>query len=429
MNIAIVGAGLGGTVLAHALVKQAKQTSTTIKVTLFERDDSESSRSQGIAIGLRQEGIDVLIKDLELTDRIDHLFSTKGARDLCLIGASSPNPLLTVSDLITIKINDQARSSLVNRAEIRDALIQSLPPEISLIFGKRCTGYKEVGDKVKLLFENDNETFEELYDVIVAADGAKSAIRSQRCPELIPEDIGYWTDAGLIVFDTPPPSLESNVLFKAAQTALVRKSGKRGASLLAFVHFQTNGTYRLLWSVSTPKSLAEEYGLNLTLSLPELKEKTEHLISDCFTPEAVELVKATQVKDMFVGYHFFSVLPATLKSNPLQHQPKSRVTVIGDAAHKTTTQAGLGATAAFQDAISLAKQLITGSGDIPTRLRDYEKEMVVRAGKAVSASVTSTARIHNASTTSVAIFEYVIYFVGGVLWVGQKLFGAGKRSN
>ena len=53
-KILIIGAGLGGLALAQGLVKSG------FNVTVFERDESPTSRSQGYRISIRSMGMNAL---------------------------------------------------------------------------------------------------------------------------------------------------------------------------------------------------------------------------------------------------------------------------------------------------------------------------------------------------------------------------------
>jgi 2-polyprenyl-6-methoxyphenol hydroxylase-like FAD-dependent oxidoreductase len=75
----------------------------------------------------------------------------------------------------------------------------------------------------------------------------------------------------------------------------------------------------------------------------------------------------------------------------------TRVFLVGDAAHATTTHMGMGANTAFADAADLAAVLASSAvADWPSALAVNEKNMVARAVKVVEGSVGSTNMIHAA---------------------------------
>ena len=99
----------------------------------------------------------------------------------------------------------------------------------------------------------------------------------------------------------------------------------------------------------------------------------------------------------------------------------SRVTILGDAAHKTTTHTGMGATAALQDAEHLATLLKSNASSLklnPAVLREYEAGMIERAREVVSGATGMTARLHTVhSPVKLAVIEWIMWTVGWVATV------------
>ena len=111
-----------------------------------------------------------------------------------------------------------------------------------------------------------------------------------------------------------------------------------------------------------------------------------------------------------------SCLPTTIKSNPL-FQQKSRVTLIGDAAHKTTTQAGLGAWAAITDACTMAACV---NYDVFEWVKKYEKKGNKYHVSAVSMSHGNTMRLHENESVMI---NWLMYFIGCLIWGYQSIRG------
>lgn len=147
---------------------------------------------------------------------------------------------------------------------------------------------------------------------------------------------------------------------------------------------------QVLWSFSVPKNTIGE--VNPNDNIEELRQKAK-VVADAnydFKSVSVFISKAEQ---FFPGYEMTSCEPLIF-SNPekIFHDKFERVALLGDAAHKITTQAGLGATAAFQDAMDLAELLITKQDF--KQLREYEKRMFKRARLVTSVSLGNTRRLH-----------------------------------
>jgi len=114
---------------------------------------------------------------------------------------------------------------------------------------------------------------------------------------------------------------------------------------------------------------------------------------------ASSLILNTPAPSLKTGYEMVSVDEKTMSMDARDvfgSNDDSRVTLLGDAAHKTTTQAGVGATAALQDALDLADALgkMPPDANVSTVLRAYEARMWIRARSAVGQSLGSSRMIH-----------------------------------
>ena len=417
VKIAIIGAGLGGLALSHAL---SKATNKDFCISLFERDSAQSSRHQGFIIGLQQKSFDILVKDLDVD--VGSILSVDAAKNLCLIGHDSDKPMLKALGVMSVKLKDKLYSSLLDRSELRSLLIRSLPSTCTLNYNKKFVKYEETEEKVIASFE-DGSTY--VSDILIGSDGGNSNVREQRCPELNPVPLDIWNDAGTARLDEVAiKALEGNSIYKQAKTSLTRKAGKRGASLLAFVYVPPGKQGFLLWALSLPKSLAKEFNLSSELELTQLRLNTMKALADLISEEAAAIVMHTVSADMFKGYDYSSVDLIALKLNPLGKSKTSRITLLGDAAHKTTTQAGLGATAAFTDALNLSVALtVKSETTIQGRLRKYELEMTKSGKKVVRASVGNTIRIHETSQFKIAFFNGFLRFIGHIIAFIYKIKG------
>ncbi|KAJ3360107.1 hypothetical protein HDU91_004710 [Kappamyces sp. JEL0680] len=375
------------------------------KVLLFERDAAIGSRHQGLVIGLRQEAITIL-KSLNIP--IQDLFSQHSARSLCLLGKNSNSPLMFIPRIFDMDLGDGVvKSGLVDRAALRQALISSLD-QSCVFYDKKLVRYEADSDKVTAYFEDGTQYSG---DFLVGADGARSAVRSSYCPALIPSTLPFWNNGG--TFQLGPDTektLEGNQLLLHSRTALVRKSGQNGCSWLSFV-YESQGKYSILWSSSMPTEIADSFHLTDELPLPELQQHYVRLAKEYIDADAAAIISATPTEKLFPSYTLTSVLPELLKTNPLEGVSTYRVALIGDAAHKTTTQAGMGATAALQDAQALFEVLRADEfGE--TELKKYNEELLARAKKVVGASYGNTMRIHERNATVIYLSTTFMWLVG-----------------
>ncbi|RHY56903.1 hypothetical protein DYB34_001225 [Aphanomyces astaci] len=412
VHVLVVGGGIGGIAAAQLLSKVPH-----IRVTLYERDAGPTTRDQGLAIGLRQEAVDILTNQLGWPHLAEY-FTADGAINLALMSKSSSTPLILVRNALSIHLPDgRAASAMISRSDLRNAMMDSLnataaePRDgLSIFYNKQVVSYVEENEQIVVTCADGTSS---MFDCVVGADGARSRIRAQRCPALEPVALGYWTDAGSYMVSNPSDLAATNRLFHYARSSLVRKAGRRGVSFLCFVY----GTHRVLWSLSMPQSVATESQLHSALDAPVMREATVQLAKECFDDDVANIIAATPSLDMFRGYSFYSVLADTMATNPLGIALASRVTLLGDAAHKTTTQAGLGATTALQDALLLANMLagVRRPDDVPDALRRYEVGMCQAAKVVVSASIGNTRRIHNSNVWIVGVFNIMARALGGLL--------------
>ncbi len=100
----------------------------------------------------------------------------------------------------------------------------------------------------------------------------------------------------------------------------------------------------------------------------------------------------------------------------LSSRPTTRVVLIGDAAHATTTHMGMGANTAFADAADVAAVLAgTPLKDWPAALAANEKIMVARAVKVVEGSTRSTGMIHASGFFGTYVRPVMLRAVGAAM--------------
>lgn len=95
-------------------------------------------------------------------------------------------------------------------------------------------------------------------DLLIGADGARSAIRRQRCHALEPDYLDCWSIGGTVEVDS---QVIQGVIAQKAKQGLVRLLGRGGMSWLSFVYCADGQPDKLLWSLSMPMSIANAKGL------------------------------------------------------------------------------------------------------------------------------------------------------------------------
>lgn len=324
---------------------------------------------------------------------------------------------------------------IVHRQLLRHALANALPASVQMRWNSHVLGFDE---------DDASVTVELAYgsrikgDVLVAADGWHSKTRTQSAPSLAPQPLPerVFSIAGTAILPSSSSTaaiesrrqsnLAQNTLLHEASQSLVRLNATRGASLLMFVYRGEPGatadTERILiWSLSLP--LADPAAAGLGVSDPaEALANACALLRETMTrpDDAVELLSLTPPESVIPGSELESVPLPALDAAALTtgRRATTRVTLLGDAAHKTTTHTGMGATAALQDAEDLASRLLRVDAPLvdPAVLREYEVAMIERARTVVSMAAGMTARIHTVhSRGALSAIEWIMWTVGWVV--------------
>jgi 2-polyprenyl-6-methoxyphenol hydroxylase-like FAD-dependent oxidoreductase len=349
--VLIIGGGLGGLALAQLLL----QSSSSIKVLVFERDENIDSREQGYCIGLDSTGLEVLNKILALNDLLSEesgaLYSLSYFRliDKYLRQLSNFNP---------------RGSKLIYRKDLRQALLTN----IDVQWNKRFISYKIVDDGIEANFDDGTSVYG---TILIGCDGAKSLVRAQLIPEFKRNDLGIISVAG-----TVEQSDDLKKIRELAKDSLARIFGKQGHTLLILPFRQL-----WMWALSWPEKENHE---EMNISSIQLIDKARQYFNN---DEIVRLIERSSSSTLILPHRLHSA--SCLKQNPFPNNP--RVTLLGDAAHLMTTHAGKGANTAFADAYDLANLLLNPSS---SSISEYEQKMFKRGFTNVRLSLFSTNMIH-----------------------------------
>jgi 2-polyprenyl-6-methoxyphenol hydroxylase-like FAD-dependent oxidoreductase len=384
-HVAIIGAGIGGTALAAACLHRG------IPFTIYERDLNFDARSQGYGLTLQQaskaiEGLGILsLGGVTSTRHVVH--TTEGK----IIGEWGIRKWMDSE----AKSSSKRTNIHISRQSLRFALLEQLGGHDAVQWGHQLLDFKENDDKVELNFQVNGEIKTAKADLVVGADGIRSAVRKL----LIGDEISPLRYLGCIVIlgicplsalkDTDSELLDSATVFQTAN----------GNERIYMMPYTSDS---VMWQLSFP--MTENDAKHLSALGPQaLKEEACRRTQwHAPIPQILEATLTAQIS----GYPVYD--RELLTSELLQKGRKS--TLIGDAAHPMSPFKGQGANQALLDALSLARTILKGSkplsqwkkaGVRESILTEFEGEMLKRSAVKVKDSAEAAQFLHS----EIALYE------------------------
>ncbi len=345
-SVAIVGAGLGGLMLARVLHVHG------IKSTVYEADTSASARTQGGQLDIHVNDGQAAIAAAELTDRFRSIIH-QGAAATRVLGSDGAVLFEEPDD------NTNTRPEAL-RGDLRRMLLESLPPD-TIHWGKKLASAISIGNgRHELTFADGAKVVTAL---LVGADGAWSKVRPL-LSSAIPEYTGItFVETYLFDVDTNYPTAARTV---GAGAMYALAPGKAIAA-----HREAGGVIHTYAQLSVPADWAGDIDFN---------DKTAAIAKvvgqfDGWAPELTALVTES---DTFP-------VPRMIHSLPGEHcwRRTPGVTLLGDAAH-LMPPSGDGANLAMFDGAELAKAIVAHPDNIELALSTYEEAMFCRSHAAAA---------------------------------------------
>ncbi|MCC8374844.1 MULTISPECIES: stiblene epoxidase [Photorhabdus] len=377
MHVGIIGAGIGGTCLAHGLRKNG------IKVTIYERNSAASSILPGYGIHINTFGKQALQECLPDENWLTFEEASRYIGGQSRFYNERLRLLAVQGGLMNGQIISEQRLS-ISRTELRDILSQGLSNTIQ--WNKTFVRYEHIENGgIKIFFADGSH---ENVDVLVGADGSNSKVRKQYLPSIERFDVGVSIIIG-------------RARLTPALIALLPQNFRDGTPN-SIVPKSPDWLFISMWrapvNIHVESALAEIDNFIVWVYVAATDSLPDNITN--FSAEVLcDLVRA-RMTSWDPNLHILikqsdmeNISPLHLRSMPhLLPWKSSTVILLGDAIHNMTPMTGSGANTALRDALLLTQkltQVASGQEELIKAISDYEQQMRVYANEIVGISLRS----------------------------------------
>jgi kynurenine 3-monooxygenase len=341
-KICIIGAGMGGSLLAIYLARQGYQVEVYERRPDMRKEPVERGRSINMTLATR--GLKVLAEAGLLESVLEQTIPLRGRMIHAIDGSKTFQPYGKNKDEVIYSIvRNKLNTRLLEAAEAY--------PNVKLFFDNRCVNIDKERGGVQLRDEKSGETKALQPAFIIGADGVFSTVRQQMHKEVRAYYKQEFLDWGYKELNIP--------------------AGPGGRHVIEgdVLHIWPRGDFMLL---AMPN---QDGSFTCTCILPFEGEnsfetlKTERTIVKFFAeqyPDALPLIP-NLVEDLI---HNPSVEMITTSTCPWYY--KDRIVLIGDACHAVVPFYGQGMNAAFEDCATLTECLADNPGDLEAGFAEYQ---------------------------------------------------------
>ncbi|MEV5593449.1 NAD(P)/FAD-dependent oxidoreductase [Streptomyces sp. NPDC052496] len=347
--VTIIGAGLGGLMLARVLHVH------DIPATVYEAEPSPTARSQGGMLDIHGHNGQLALQAAGLTDAF-HALVLEGRQAIRLLDRNGT--------VLFDKADDgTGQSPEVQRGELRRMLLDALPAG-TVRWGHKATGVRALGaGRHQVSFAGGTTV---VTGLLVGADGAWSRVRpllSDATPEYVGRSV---VETRLYDADARHPATAKAV---GGGTLVALDQAETGKWFVA--HREKGGTLHTYTMLSKPQAWFA--GIDFTDTAAATARIAQEL--DGWAPELTTLITASDTTPVLRALHALPV------GHRWERVPG--VTLLGDAAHLSPPN-GEGANLAMLDGAELGKALATHTDDIETALATYEQALFPRGAEAAA---------------------------------------------
>jgi 2-polyprenyl-6-methoxyphenol hydroxylase-like FAD-dependent oxidoreductase len=366
-RILIAGAGVGGLALAQALHRGG------LDVAVYERDPTPVVRNQGYRIHIDADGNEALRACLPARV-LDLVRDTSGINgDLV---ASYTDQLEPVMAQEFPGVGDDVITN-VDRNAFRRGLLDGLDGQVR--FGRTVADYRVTArGRVRAEFAEGGS---DEGDLLIGADGSRSAVRRRLLPQATVRDLGLRCLYGRMPVTEKTQPLIPAVFNRGFIWVADEKGQGAGFAPMRFRSGAGPQDYLMSTFVATRQALGVPDEELFALPPEELWKITVNATADWHP--AVQALFAQADPGMFVPI-------AIRASERVEAWPSGPVTLLGDAVHAMPPTGGVGANTALRDAATLAGELLAaarGATSLGDAVASYERVMLPRGFDTVDSSL------------------------------------------
>jgi FAD-dependent urate hydroxylase len=347
LKVVVIGAGIGGLTAGIAL----QRAGYTVEI----YDRVRELRPAGAGISLWSNGVKVL-NWLGLSKQIAAI---GGQMNQMEYRGSTGDLLNQISLAPLIKAVGQ-RPYPVARRDLQQMLLDALAGEVKL--GMRCLEVKEDGNQAIAFFEDGSEA---VGDLVIAADGVRSSLRSYVLGEPVPPNYGGYVNWNGLV--------QASSELAPPETWMIYVGNHQRASLMPVA----GDRFYFFFDVPLPKGFNPP---NVSIQA----ELAEHF-AGWATP--VQRLIAQIDPDQTNRLEIHDV-------GPLERMVRGRVALLGDSAHATCPDLGQGGCQAMEDVYLLTHFLTTTNLSVADALQRYETARKERTSAIVRKARSRAEQIH-----------------------------------
>ncbi|MDC0226100.1 FAD-dependent oxidoreductase [Gammaproteobacteria bacterium] len=342
LNIAVVGAGIGGMSCALGLSRNG------FNVTVFEQAPELSEVGAGLTI------------TPNATKGLNYLNLGDGIKSVGMAHTNQGVRHFETGEMIVPLERGEkmmqkygAYQFQAHRADVHNLFIEAMRehPESKIYVDHRLTGLVEKNGGVELIF-NHNEKYE--FDFVIGADGNRSTVRSIIIGDDDPEFAGYVAWRGLV----PTAELSEDDFDECGSSAFIAP-GRVFARYLV-----RNGELYNYAAFLVTDEWAEE-----GWAIPSDIDLVMEIFSD-YNDQVKNIIRATPRDELF-KWGIFARAPSDNWSSDYS-------TLLGDAAHPLEPFMGQGASMAIEDGVVLSR-IIADSSTQSEIVDRYQKARIERA--------------------------------------------------